>query len=380
MKGIVVPFNRPEWSGQELAFMEKAMATGCVAGNGPFTKKSQEFLELCLAKQSKALLTTSCTHALEMSAILLDLEPGDEVIVPSYTFVSTALAFVMHGGTPVFADIRPDTLNIDERHIERLITDRTRAIVPVHYAGIACEMDAIMSIAERYDLVVIEDNAHGIFGQYNKRKLGSIGHMATLSFHETKNITCGEGGALIINDNKYSERAEIIWEKGTNRSQFRKGCIDKYTWLDKGSSYLMSDILAACLYGQLSRSDDIQAMRKILWDRYNKELAGWSDSHNIQLPCVPDDCEQSYHMFYMLMPSEKERNELMLYMEKQGIGAAFHYLPLHDSLMAKKIAGNRSECPVARDVSKRIIRLPLYSGLTIEEQDYVIRVATSFRL
>ncbi|MEK7723398.1 MAG: dTDP-4-amino-4,6-dideoxygalactose transaminase, partial [Acidobacteriota bacterium] len=273
--------------------------SGYSAGDGAFTKKCHQFFEETLSVQ-KALLTTSCTHSLEMSALLLDIKPGDEVIIPSFTFVSTVNAFVLRGAKPIFVDIRPDTLNIDENLIETLITSKTKAIVVVHYAGVACEMDKIMEVAQKYNLAVIEDNAHGLFGKYKGRFLGTIGQMATQSFHETKNITCGEGGALLINDPKFIDRAEIIREKGTNRSRFFRGQVDKYTWVDIGSSYLPSDILAAYLFAQLEAYQDIQNKRQQIWETYNKSLQGWAEINKIALPTVPAECEQAFHMFYLI--------------------------------------------------------------------------------
>ena len=359
--------------------ISSSITSGQVAGNGQFTKKVQQLLNDNVGGQSKTLLTTSCTHALEMSAILLDLQAGDEVIVPSFTFVSSALAFVMHGGTPVFADIRPDTLNIDENRLESLITPRTRAIVVVHYAGVACEMDTIMEIASRHNLVIIEDNAHGLFGKYRQRSLGSIGHMATQSFHESKNFTCGEGGALIVNDSDYFERAEIIWEKGTNRANFFRGQVDKYTWIDKGSSYLLADILAACLYGQLAHSEEIQGKRKAAWDFYYEELADWAADTGVVLPHVPAECDQAYHMFYVLMPTESLRSELMRFLRTKGISTTFHYIPLHDSPMGEGYCSDHTDCEVTSSVSGRLMRLPFFTDITRQDQRLVVKAIREFR-
>lgn len=380
MSDLHIPFNRPSWYGKEKDFISEAFANNWVSGDGPFTKKVQTLLEKQLQRPDKVLLTTSCTHALEMAAILLDLQPNDEVIVPSYTFVTTALAFYMHGARPVFADIRPDTLNIDETKLESLISDKTRAIVPVHYAGVGCEMDAIMELADKYDLVVIEDNAHGLFGKYKGKMLGTIGHMATQSFHETKNITCGEGGALIINDPSYIERAEIIREKGTNRSKFFRGEIDKYSWCDKGSSYVMSDILAAFLYGQLSHSNEIQRSRQRIWDAYYQQLGSWSSENNVRLPIIPDYCEQAYHMFYMLMPNLQQRTRFIEYLREHDISAVFHYLPLHSSDMGKQLGLDNISCPVSDEVSDHLVRLPFYNNMSIEEVQRVIDVVQSFSI
>jgi len=315
-----------------------------------------------------------------MSAILLDLEPGDEVIVPSFTFVSGALAFCMHGAKVVFADIRSDTLNIDESKLEGLITERTRAILPVHYAGVGCEMDSIMKIAHKHDLTVIEDNAHGLYGKYRGRNLGTIGHMATQSFHETKNITCGEGGALILNDPGYIERAEIIRDKGTNRASFFRGEVDKYTWIDKGSSYVMSDILAAILFGQLEKSKKIQQRRKEIWDFYNEHLASWAKKNGVRIPIVPDYCEQAYHMFYLLMPDLSTRIELIRYLKQNDISAVFHYVPLHNSKMGSALwCAKNNPCDITSDVSDRLVRLPFYFDLTDEQLTSVVNAIQNFK-
>ncbi|RDH90190.1 MAG: dTDP-4-amino-4,6-dideoxygalactose transaminase [endosymbiont of Seepiophila jonesi] len=374
-----IPFNRPAWAGNETELIAEAFENGWVAGDGPFTKRVQAMLELQLIDTEKVLLTTSCTHALEIAAILLDLQPGDEVIVPSYTFVSTALAFLMHGAIPVFADIRPDTLNMDETKLEALITDNTRAIVPVHYAGVGCEMDAIMAIAKAHNLIVIEDNAHGLYAKYRGRHLGTIGHMATQSFHETKNITCGEGGALIINDPTYIERAEIIREKGTNRARFFRGQIDKYTWVDRGSSYVISDILSAFLFGQLSHVDSIQARRKQVWENYREGLTDWATARRIGMPTIPAHCEQAYHMFYLLMPSLEARSAFIQHLKAQQISAVFHYLPLHDSDMGQAEGSAPLGCPVTRDVADRLVRLPFYTDMDEATQKRVIEVIKTFQ-
>ncbi len=373
-----IPFNRPAWAGNETDLIAEAFENGWVAGDGPFTKRVQAMLELQLIDTEKVLLTTSCTHALEIAAILLDLQPGDEVIVPSYTFVSTALAFLMHGAIPVFADIRPDTLNMDETKLEALITDNTRAIVPVHYAGVGCEMDEIMAIAKAHNLIVIEDNAHGLYAKYKGRHLGTIGHMATQSFHETKNITCGEGGALIINDPTYIERAEIIREKGTNRARFFRGQIDKYTWVDRGSSYVISDILSAFLFGQLSHVDSIQARRKQVWENYREGLADWATDRRIGMPTIPAHCEQAYHMFYLLLPSLEARSAFIQHLKAQQISAVFHYLPLHDSDMGQVEGRAPLGCPVTRDAADRLVRLPFYTDMEEATQKRVIEVIKTF--
>ncbi len=367
-----IPFNRPCVVGSEHSYMAQAIANGHAAGDGDFTKKCHLFFEQTLGV-AKALLTTSCTHALEMSALLLDIKAGDEVILPAFTFVSTANAFVLRGAKPIFADIRGDTLNIDERLIERLITPKTRAIVVVHYAGIGCEMDTILAIANRYRIPIIEDNAHGLFGKYKGRYLGTFGDMATQSFHETKNVICGEGGALLINKAHYVERAEIIREKGTNRSRFFRGQIDKYSWVDIGSSYLMSDILAAFLYAQLEAVDRIQERRRSIWEYYALHLAQWAQRNGILLPAIPAHCEQPYHMFYLLMPSLEHRHAFIAHLKAQNILSVFHYLPLHLSDMGRMFGGKPGDCPVTENISDRLVRLPLYYDLN---EDDLARIVT----
>ncbi len=372
-----IPFNKPQFVGSEQEYIAQAMKLGKVSGDGEFTRRCSERLEM-LVGAKKALLTTNCTHALEMSAILLDILPGDEVIIPSFTFVSTVNAFVLRGAKPVFIDVRPDTLNMDERLLEGLITPRTRAIVPVHYAGVACEMDTIMAIATNHGIAVVEDNAHGLFGKYRGRNLGTFGRLSTQSFHETKNIHCGEGGALLINDQSLIERAEIIREKGTNRSRFFRGQVDKYTWVDLGSSYLPSDMLAAFLYAQLEKFDVIQSARKKIWRRYESELAGWVHGIGATMPTIPVYCEQPFHMFYLLMPSLAARQALIAHMRELGILAVYHYIPLHSSEMGTKYGAKPEDCPVTSDISERLVRLPLYHGLTDEEQEAVISAIQAF--
>lgn len=368
-----IPFNKPCFCGTELQYVAQAVECGHISGDGVFTKKCHTLLEEILGV-SKALLTTSCTHALEMAALLLDIQPGDEVIVPSFTFVSTINAFVLRGARPVFVDIRGDTLNMDEAQLERLITPHTRVIVPVHYAGVGCEMDVILDIAERYGVAVVEDNAHGLFGRYKGKYLGTFGCLATQSFHETKNFTCGEGGALLINDSQYAERAEIIREKGTNRSRFFRGQVDKYTWVDVGSSYLPSDVLAAILYAQLEVKGEIQAKRRRIWEYYSRCLQEWAWKHNVRFPVIPTYCEQPYHMFYLLMPSLKQRQALIAWLKAHGILSVFHYLPLHLSDMGRRFGGREGDCPVTEDVSDRLLRLPFYNELTESEQESICTV------
>lgn len=374
---IKIPFNKPTQVGREEEAILSAYHSGSIAGDGPYGKRVEALLQQHLGTH-RVLLTTSCTHALEMAGILLDLAPGDEVIVPSFTFVTTALAFLMTGGTPVFADIRPDTLNIDETRIEPLITPRTRAIVVVHYAGVGCEMDAILSIAERHGLRVIEDNAHGLFGRYKGRLLGTFGALATQSFHETKNFTCGEGGALVVNDRAFAERAEIIREKGTNRSKFFRGEVDKYSWVDRGSSYVLSDVQAAILYTQLGVYNEILAQRRQLWACYREALEDWADEQGIRLPIIPVHCDQAYHMFYLLMPDRGSRDGLIGHLGERGIKAVFHYLPLERSTMGRSLGGAGQSCPVSADVSERLVRLPFYTNMSAEEQALTIDATKMF--
>ena len=372
-----IPFNKPYMAGRELAYIADAVSSGQISGDGPYTKRCHAYLEEALGVP-KALLTTNCTHALEMAALLLDMQPGDEVIVPSFTFVSTVNAFVLRGAQPVFIDVRPDTLNLDETQLERLITPRTKAVLPVHYAGIGCAMDVISEIAARHGLMIIEDNAHGLFGRYQGQYLGTFGALATQSFHETKNFTCGEGGALLINDPALIERAEIIREKGTNRSRFFRGMVDKYTWVDVGSSYLPSDVLAAWLWAQFEAKDAIQARRQRLWKRYHAELAAWAEMHDVRQPVVPADCEQAYHMYYLLLPSLAARTALIAHLKANGILAVFHYLPLHLSEMGVKYGGRPGDCLVTEDVSERLLRLPFFNGMTEDEQTRVIEALYAF--
>jgi dTDP-4-amino-4,6-dideoxygalactose transaminase len=354
-----------------------AVANGHCSGDGAFTRSCQTLLESELGV-AKVLLTTSCTDALELAALLLDIQPGDEIIAPSFTFVSTLNAFVLRGAVPVFCDIRPDTLNIDERQIERLVTSRTKAIVPVHYAGVGCEMEAILAIAERFGLSVVEDNAHGLFGRYKGRYLGTFGALATQSFHETKNFTCGEGGALLINDTRYTDRAEILREKGTDRSRFFRGQVDKYGWVDIGSSFLPSDLLAAFLYAQLEMRGRIQECRKSIWTRYYEGLRPWAERCGVRLPTVPEWCDQPYHMFYLLMPSAEARQGLIAHLKERGILSVFHYLPLHLSAMGRRFGGHDGQCPVTELVSDRLLRLPFFNDLTQDQQIYIVHAVQEY--
>ena len=373
----LIRFNQPGIEGHELDYIIHAVKEGRLSGDGEYTNRCRAFFERETGA-ARALLTTSCTHALEMAAILIGFNADEEVILPSFTFVSTANAFLLHGAKPVFADIRPDTLNLDERQLEKLISPKTRAIVPVHYAGVGCEMDAIKEIAARHNLIVVEDNAHGLFGTYNNKPLGSFGEFGTLSFHETKNVTCGEGGALLVNDPAYIDRAEIIREKGTNRSRFFRGEIDKYSWVDVGSSYLPSDMLAAFLYGQLEMKDHIQGLRKTIWEYYSDSLAEWAGHHGVKLPYVPSHCGQSYHMFYLLMPSPEDRSAFIEHLKNKQVKAVFHYLPLHLSTVGTRLGGRQGDCPVCERVSDCLVRLPFYNQLSRQDQDYIIDAVQSF--
>jgi dTDP-4-amino-4,6-dideoxygalactose transaminase len=378
MSELHIPFNQSSLLGRELEHIYKTMTIGQIAGDQTFSRKCQGLLEQALGVK-RALVTTSCTHALEMAALLLGIQPGDEVIVPSFTFVSTANAFALRGARIVFADIRPDTLNLDEERLEALITPRTRAIVVVHYAGVACEMDAILKIAERRGIPVVEDNAHGLFGKYRGRWLGTFGCLASQSFHETKNITCGEGGALLINDARHVERAEVIREKGTNRSQFFRGQVDKYTWVDVGSSYVMSDVLAAFLFAQLEIWQVIQSRRRKIWEYYDQQLRIWAAKRGFISPTVPAHCEQSHHMYYLILPSLQQRQNLIAFLKSRGILSVFHYVPLHLSPVGQRMGARAGDCPVTEEKSERLVRLPFYNTLEPAVQDEVIQAVTDFR-
>lgn len=366
-----VPFNRTFVSGRELDYLAEAIHSGKIGGDGPFTARCNSWLK----EQTgcgKALLTHSCTAALEMAALLCDIQPGDEVIMPSFTFVSTANAFVLRGGVPVFVDVRPDTLNLDESLIEAAITPRTKAIVPVHYAGVGCEMDAIMSIADRHGLFVVEDAAQGLMASYNGRALGSIGHLGCLSFHETKNIVSGEGGALLINDPRFEKRAEIIREKGTNRSQFLRGEIDKYTWTDVGSSYLPSDLIAAFLWAQFEQAEAITARRLSLWNRYHERFADIAAREGVRLPALPRSCAHNAHMYYLLLPDLVARSMFIERLKQRGVQSVFHYVPLHSAPFGQSAGRPSGPLAVTDDVAARLVRLPLWVGLE-DQQDAVIQ-------
>jgi dTDP-4-amino-4,6-dideoxygalactose transaminase len=373
-----IPFNKPFIVGKELFYIAQAVTeNNHTAGDGPFTKKCQAWLEehLCCRK---VLLTHSCTAALEISAILADIQPGDEIIMPSYTFVSTANSFVLRGGVPVFVDIRSDTLNINENLIESAITPHTKAILPVHYAGVPCEMDIIMDIAGRHKLFVIEDAAQGILSTYKGRQLGSIGHFGACSFHETKNIISGEGGALLINDEKYIDRAEIIREKGTNRSKFFRGQVDKYTWVDVGSSYLPSDIIAAFLYAQMENAERIIDKRNLIYALYMKGLKPLAEKGYFRLPCILEHCSINGHIFYIVTRSLRERSELTEYLKEQGIVSVFHYVPLHSSPAGKIYGRTCGKLEITDMASDRLLRLPLYYEMTQEDVHSVIDNISNF--
>jgi dTDP-4-amino-4,6-dideoxygalactose transaminase len=372
-----IPFNRATLTGDELSYVEQAIREGHIGGDGPFGHRCEELLEEATGTH-RALLTTSCTHALELAALLLEVRPGDEVVVPSFTFASTATAFALRGATVVFCDVRADTLNLDESLLPEVVTERTRAIVPVHYAGVGCELDAIGALAEERGIAVVEDNAHGLFGAYRGRPLGTFGTFAAQSFHETKNVSCGEGGALLVNEPRHVERAEVMREKGTDRKRFFRGQVDKYTWVDLGSSYVLSDLAAAFLAAQLEARESIQAARRRVWERYRDGLAGWAERRGARLPVVPGHCEQPSHMFYVLLPALDERAALIEHLRARGILAVFHYLPLHLSAMGRRFGGRTGQCPVAEDAADRLLRLPFYTALGEDEQAEVIEAIEAF--
>jgi dTDP-4-amino-4,6-dideoxygalactose transaminase len=373
-----IPFTLPFQAPAQNKYVTESLASGLTSGDGPFTKTAVELLAP-LVGGAPCLLTTSCTHALEMAALLLDIQPGDEVVVPSFTFVSTVNAFVLRGAVPVFIDVRPDTLNLDESLLEAAITGRTRAIVVVHYGGVACEIDTILAIAGRHGIAVVEDNAHGLGGSYRGRPLGSFGTVATQSFHSTKNVSCGEGGAIVLNDEGLVRRAEIIREKGTNRSEFFRGAVDKYRWVEIGSSYLPSDVLAALLCAQLEHFDAIQARRHEIWNRYHADLATWAEAMGVQRPFVPDGCEHPAHVYHLLLPTPGARAEFIAHLAERQILAPFHYVPLHSSPVGERVGRTApGGCPVTDDVSDRLSRLPLFAGLEDESLDRVIAAVLEF--
>lgn len=372
-----IPFNKPAIVGRELELMDRAVRSGKISGNGEFSKKLQKWMEEQFGI-GKVFLTTSCTDALEMAAMLLGISPGDEVIVPSFGFVSTANAFVSRGAVPVFVDIRKDTLNIDETLIEQAITSRTKAIVPIHYSGVAAQMDSIEQVAKKHRIAVVEDAAQGVGATFKGKHLGSLSGLAAYSFHETKNIHCGEGGALCVNDPALVDRAEIIWEKGTNRSKFFRGEIDKYTWVDIGSSFLMSDLLAAYLFSQFEKLEQITTNRKRLYKRYEDAFSTLENRGLAGLPQIPRDCESNAHIFYLILDSQKNQKEMIAHLRAKQIHAVFHYLPLHQSPMGKQFGGLKASCPNSIDLSSRLVRLPLYHELGNNDQDCVIESVLSF--
>ena len=366
-----IPFNRADIGKHDIELLSESISAGHISGNGPFTKRAEEQITKTLGND-RTLLTTSCTHALEMSALLLRFKPGDEVIVPAFTFVSTASAFMLYGAKPVFVDVRQDTLNIDLDQAEAAITTRTRAICVVHYGGVACEMDRLTKLAKDHNLILIEDNAHGIFAKYRGKYLGTFGALATQSFHETKNITCGEGGALVINDASLAERAEILREKGTDRTKFLRGQVDKYTWVDVGSSWVISDLLAAILFGQLSRADEIYEQRMKIWNRYHTELQIWALNHNVTLPTVPEGCEHTGHVYHLRFQHGVQRDKFIENLKQLGIYAVFHYQPLHLSTVGRTLGGRDGQFPVTESAGDCLVRLPLFNSLTSDEQTYII--------
>ncbi len=373
----MIRFNVPPYTGKELEYMQEAIALQKICGDGEFTRKCSEWMEKRF-HTPKALLTTSCTHATEMAALLLDIKPGDEVIMPAYTFVSTADAFVMRGAKAVFIDIRPDTMNMDENLIEDAITDKTRAIVPVHYAGVSCEMDPIMDLAEKYHLAVVEDAAQGIMSEYKGKALGTIGDYGCFSFHETKNYSMGEGGALLIREDKNIEMAEIIREKGTNRAKFFRGQIDKYTWVEAGSSYLPSELNAAYLWAQLESADEINTKRLQIWNQYNMELQGLAEAGFIQLPYIPEHCTQNAHMFYIKTKDLEERTRLIQHLKDRDIIAVFHYIPLHTAPAGKKYGRFHGEDIYTTKESERLLRLPMFHQLEPDQVEYIVQQIKDF--
>ena len=372
-----IPFNRADIGKHDIELLSESISAGHISGNGPFTKRAEEQITKTLGNE-RTLLTTSCTHALEMSALLLGLKPGDEVIVPAFTFVSTASAFMLYGAKPVFVDVRQDTLNIDLDQAEAAITPRTRAICVVHYGGVACEMDRLTKLAKDNNLILIEDNAHGLFAKYRGKYLGTFGALATQSFHETKNITCGEGGALVINDASLAERAEILREKGTDRTKFLRGQVDKYTWVDVGSSWVISDLLAAILFGQLSRADEIYTQRMNIWNRYHNELQTWAAKHDVTLPTVPEGCEHTGHVYHLRFQHGVQRDKFIEHLKQLGIYAVFHYQPLHLSTVGRTLGGQDGQFPVTESAGDCLVRLPLFNSLTSDEQTYIIESVKVF--
>jgi len=375
---LFIPFNVPPVTDEDLVYVSKTIERGKISGNGSYSVWAEHLLGEAL-NASGVLLTTSCTHALEMSCFLLDLQPGDEVIVPSFTFVSTANAVVLAGGIPVFADVLETTLNLDLESIKPLVNERTRAVIVVHYGGVAVDMDPLIEFCNKRDIQIVEDNAHGIFGKYKGRSLGTLGCLGTLSFHETKNLSCGEGGALIVNELELFERAEIIREKGTNRRQFLLGKVDKYTWVDIGSSWVLSEILSAVLYSQIERREELISSRASAYMRYETALSGWAQDNDLKIPVVPTFATSSYHCFHIRFSSEDVRTEFIRHCDERGVNAVFHYQALNSSLMGIKLGGIEGQCPVAERASKCLVRLPLFSGMSTQQSDQVIETVLSFQ-
>lgn len=373
-----IPFNRYEFGEAEYEYIRDAVARGHISGDGHYSRLCEDKIS-SITQSSSCLLTTSCTHALEMVALLLDICPGDEVVLPSYTFASTATAFAMRGAILKFVDIRKDTLNIDEKCVMDVISDKTKAIVAVHYAGVGCEMNALSALAKQSCAHLIEDNAHGLFGRFNSKPLGSFGTFSTFSFHETKNISCGEGGALVINDDSFLERAEIIREKGTNRRGFRRGLVDKYNWVDIGSSYVQSEILSSILWAQLERAEAVQNARMKIWTSYASHLENWASANGVKLPSIPELCSHPAHLFYLLMPDANSRDRFLSHSRNYGILSVFHYLPLHLSPFGMKYGFDSQSLPITEQVSSRLVRLPLYHALKESEVNRVIDMVLAFK-
>jgi dTDP-4-amino-4,6-dideoxygalactose transaminase len=377
MTGLLIPFNRAEITELDTALLSQAISGGHISGNGPFTKRAESILESGLDVK-RALLTTSCTHALEMSALLARVGPGDEVIVPSFTFVSTASAFMLFGATPIFVDVESTSLNIDPKLVERAITPRTKAICVVHYGGISAKIDELLAIAASHNLIVIEDNAHGLFSSFKGKKLGSFGSIATQSFHETKNVTCGEGGALLINDQSLIERAEILREKGTDRTKFLRGQVDKYTWVDVGSSWVLSDMLAALLCGQLERAEVINAQRMSVYESYDRELRDWANKNSVSTPFQDADCVHTAHVYHLRFREGEMRDRFIAHLASLSILAVFHYQPLHLSKVGRDLGGRVGDCPVTEHAGDCLVRLPLFNSMTEDDQARVIEAVLSF--
>jgi len=373
-----IPLSRCCIVGKEKEYLFKALSTGNIQGGGEFTSKCEKLLEKEL-DVCRVLLTNSCTSALEISALILNIVPYDEVIVPSFTFVSTANAYMLFGAKPVFCDIRSDTLNLDENKLGKLITNRVKAIIPVHYAGIGCEMDEISNLSNIHNIPIVEDNAHGLFGKYKNQYLGTFGKLSAISFDGQKNITCGEGGAIIINDENYIEFAEVIRDKGTNRAAFLRNEIKKYSWIYRGSNYYPSELQSSYLLAQLEMKDEIQKKRSTIWNNYHNDLKEWADENQIILPHVPDYCDNSYHLYYLIMPSKKDRDDLIRHLKKYGVSATFHYIPLHITPVGKKFGGKKGDCPVSENISNRLVRVPLFYDLNPSDLMHIINIIKEFK-